>query len=187
MWRRRKTDPLLLAIRAGDLGEVERLAAAGLDLNQEYDKSAGHKVAPVEQAAISDRAHVLEWLLARGARLEGFAGLDNMLLASAVRVRRPALVRTLLERGVRPEPGPFSPLYEAAFSRSLEIFELLLDHGADVRELEAVDAGMLARVSGDILRRAIAAGARLPPSTVELALSHTALGDDGRVPAGYRR
>ncbi|MEZ4449186.1 MAG: hypothetical protein R3B09_06875 [Nannocystaceae bacterium] len=188
MWKRRrnKTDPLLGAIRAGDLAEVSRMFELGADLNVELPKSSGRALTPLCQAAISNRLDVAMWLLERGATPESLHELAGLLLLEAVAARSLELVRLLLARGVSADQGGLSVMREAAFSGSKEIFEDLMKHGGNVRELEVVPEDMLLMIRGDILRLAMGAGAQLSDRVATSAAQYRAAGDTGVPPDTYR-
>lgn len=187
-WRRARAHPLLIAIREGDLATVERLVAAGADPNAGYPSATGHDLSPLCQATISNQMHIAEWLLHHGTRLDTVEDVGFLLLNSAIAARAVGLVRHLLALGLEPTiGGGSSSMVEAAWSDSLEIFELLLEHGASVRDMESIDDGMIFKVRGDILRAAILAGARLPEHIEQMALAHQGRGDPGVMPDRYRR
>lgn len=83
------------AVRRGSLNDLQRLAAAGADINarDEYGQSA------LMHAAVKGDDEVVEWLVERGAELDHAAKYGLSALMLAVVNGRLNVVRTLLRAG----------------------------------------------------------------------------------------
>lgn len=82
--------PLAAAARAGDLQEIDRLVAAGADVNA---GSGVNDWPPLLHAIHKDRTAAVARLLAHGASIEGEAGIQAVKMA--VREGHPELVPLL--------------------------------------------------------------------------------------------
>jgi hypothetical protein len=82
--------PLAAAARAGDLEEIDRLVAAGADVNA---GSGASNWPPLLHAIHQDQIAAVARLLARGASIEGQSGVDAVKMAE--REGHPELVPLL--------------------------------------------------------------------------------------------
>ena len=82
--------PLAAAARAGDLQEIDRLVAAGADVNA---RSGVNNWPPLLHAIHRDRTAAVARLLAHGASIEGQCGVDAVRMAE--REGHPELVPLL--------------------------------------------------------------------------------------------
>lgn len=123
--------PLLLAVRAKNLGVVELLIKRGADINWK-DKNS---MTALEFALQSNIKPIANFLMDQGATMPGQSGLGLNELHWAVKHKDIAMVRKVLEKAGEVDPvsnDGHTPLMEAVLDNSKDIAELLIKHGADV-------------------------------------------------------
>jgi len=127
--------PLLDAVRAGDLAQIESLLSQGADINQ------GDGLAtPLYYAITSKHEDAARLLIERGADVNASTIWGTPLHAAASH-GLPSVTVLLLERGADPNArwSHLTPLHIAARNGQVEIVGILLDHGADVNALSNLD------------------------------------------------
>lgn len=159
-------EALVRASSNGDVELVERLLAAGLDVNMVVEGDGTALIGAVREG----RHQMVEYLLARGADVNVPAPGDGSPLIAAAAAGFEELVTLLLDRGANVNtivPGDENPLMQAARYGHADIVRLLLDRGADVHAI-AFERGRertalrLARAAGhdEVITILRAAGAR---------------------------
>jgi len=126
--------PFMYAVLYAGAPALERLLIQGAGANQRNDANA---TALMWAATDLEKTRLL---LAHGAAVNACS--SDMRTALMVAARRPGnvdVVKLLLERGANPNPnahpaGESSPLLEAATAGDAASVELLLGHGAEVKE-----------------------------------------------------
>lgn len=126
---------LMYAALYGDAALVGRLLAAGADPNQSNVAGATALMWAIPHV---DR---MQALIKAGARVDARSeeGRTPLLIAAGIVGAGPAL-RLLLDNGAKPSAavaGDLTPLREAARVDDSDMFQMLLDHGADPRTLGA--------------------------------------------------
>lgn len=119
------------AVRAGDLEQVERMIAAGANLDEtnSLGQSGLHVAATIENVRIA------QVLLDAGASADGPPGprWRSTPLMVAARAGHRDIVRLLVERGANVDAnGMYTPLCMAVYANSLDVVEFLVGCGADV-------------------------------------------------------
>src|SRR6476659_1285018 len=89
--------PLAKAARTGDIGEIDRLIAAGADVNAGSGVNAWP---PLMHAVHKGQVRAVARLLERGASVDGDVGREALVMASGDRDAKS--VALLLRRGVDP-------------------------------------------------------------------------------------
>ena len=129
--------PLHLAAALGQVEVVRYLLQHGADANAPM-----HMQTPLQLAALQGSTEVIDLLIASGAKLDDIDApkmFDSheyfSPLATAAAYGRLEAVRRLLDKGAPVESGNPTPLYVAAAGGYTEIFNLLLERGADPARL----------------------------------------------------
>jgi uncharacterized protein len=130
---------------AAALGEVDRVASllggdSGL-ANAVANAVSNDGFGPLGLASFFGHEHAVQVLLEHGARVDTASsnGMHVMLLHSAAAAHSVPIARLLLEHGapVNARQGGsdfgFTPLMEAAYNGQVDMVEMLLQHGADLR------------------------------------------------------
>ena len=128
-------DPLLDAVRAGDLTQIELLLSQGADINQ------GDGLAtPLYYAITSKHEDAAQLLIERGADVNA-PTIWGAPLHAAASHNLPSIIVLLLDRGADPNAqwSHLTPLHIAAKNGRVEIVEILLDHGAEINALSNLD------------------------------------------------
>ncbi|OBS20385.1 hypothetical protein FPOA_06756 [Fusarium poae] len=133
--------PLIVAcMKRKNIDYLQFLLKAGADPNQDPD-AAAFPLAIV--AALYKDPAVIDMLLQHGAKLE-----RSGALGASARLGNEVMMHRLLERGARPETDTVrpsehgSPLHTAVEAGHLGVTKMLLQHGADPKELDG--NGMIA-------------------------------------------
>ena len=126
------------AAEQGHQGVVERLLAAGLDVDLESD---GYT--PLQQACLNGRKAVVEYLLTAGADVNKATKSRQRppLFFASWRGKR-EVVELLLGAGAevnKTDENGESPLLAASMRGNWEVVELLLDAGAEVDKMRDID------------------------------------------------
>lgn len=119
--------PLQRAAQAGDIALLERLVAAGGDVNTQT-AAAYHGAAPIELALEYAHSDAALWLLQRQARVDGAVGTRAFALAA--RGGFVDVLSALQARGVSAQTA--SALHAACRGNHTAAIAWLLAHGADV-------------------------------------------------------
>jgi ankyrin repeat protein len=126
------TTALHWAVRANDLGTVQRLLRGGAAPNA----ANRNGVTPLLLAAINADAVMVETLLQAGADPNASLSAGQTILMTAARTGSAAVVRALLTHGaelnVREQVLGETPLIWAAVENHAEVIKVLVEHGADV-------------------------------------------------------
>lgn len=137
---------LFEAAERGAVDEMERLIAAGANVNARLDGDGS----PLIAAARNGHDQAVEALLNRGADANlGVAG-DGSPLIMAARRGHLSTVRLLLDRGAdirKPVAGDGNPLIMAARGGHLDVVEFLLTRGADLEQVVPGDENALIEAS----------------------------------------
>jgi ankyrin repeat protein len=128
--------PLIAAIEADDLSQVQALLQAGADSNARLDEA----MTPLMLAAQQGRQQIVEALIAHGADVNaknalGWTALMKAIYNYDLDQGFPAIVSTLIEAGAEIETEisyGTRPLMLAAGYGQAEVIEVLLKAGADV-------------------------------------------------------
>ncbi len=125
------------AIEKGNLTEVERLIAAGADVNAdvEYGKST-----PLYIASLNGHLKIVEKLIKAGADVNKTISNGNTALQAACQSDRfkkivKKIVELLIASGAdvnKANNNGQSPLYTALIYKNIDIFKILINAGADV-------------------------------------------------------
>lgn len=144
-----ETAPILFAIPRKHLAVVRLLLDKGADPNAAHEESGS----ALENAAAVDEPEMLDLLLARGAKLDGFA----LLSAAAANASRTTIRLLALRVDVnsRNEAGE-TPLILAAHYGAERVIPLLLARGAEVNAKDRLGNTALAHASGPKLARVAA-------------------------------
>jgi len=121
--------PMNDAAKKGDLAEIERLLAAGADVNE-----ADPMASPIHYAAMRGHADAVALLAAQGADVNAGSKIGAPLHAAA-RFGHAEAVLALLAAGARPDvrdERDLTPLMHAAWERKPEAADALIAGGADV-------------------------------------------------------
>ncbi|MGB8702672.1 MAG: ankyrin repeat domain-containing protein [Thermosynechococcaceae cyanobacterium] len=123
--------PLVAAVYAGHPDMIQRLVAAGANLDQlDFEMNAR----PIGMAIQHNRPDLVRLLLDLGASPEG-GDLEETGLAMAVRHNNVPILQMLLEAGADPDRGmedDYRVIMQAALLGRLEMVQMLVAHGADV-------------------------------------------------------
>ena len=121
VYHHQRMDPynLPLAARQGDKKKVEKLLAAGFDI----DYALGSATA-LSNAAANGHLEIVELLLAHGANIK----IGNPVGAAAASGHE-EIVKYLLDHGGSPDC-----MYAVIQGKNINIFRILLDHGANVNQ-----------------------------------------------------
>lgn len=126
---------LIAACQTGNLKEVKKLIAEGVDVNAPLAGDL-HKQTPLMCAATKGYVEIAQALLDAGADIEQNTVLKNTALMLACMEGERAIVALLIARGARIniEGGidGSTPLIRAVKAKNLEIVTMLLDAGADI-------------------------------------------------------
>ncbi|MGC4050273.1 MAG: ankyrin repeat domain-containing protein [Paludibaculum sp.] len=137
---------LFEAAERGAVDEMERLIAAGANVNARLDGDGS----PLIAAARNGHDRAVEALLNRGADANLGVEGDGSPLIMAARRGHLSTVRLLLDRGAdvrKPVPGDGNPLIMAARGGHLEVVEYLLSRGADIEQVVPGDENALIEAS----------------------------------------
>ena len=129
---------LMKAARVGHRGIVERLLAAGLDVDAESDGCT-----PLQEASLSGRFDVVDYLLTAGADVnKETESVQSTPLSLATITREREVVKLLLSAGAEvdksDEVGNF-PLLAECMRGDSELIKLLVDAGAKVDKMRDRD------------------------------------------------
>jgi len=147
---------LFAAVRRDDAPEVQRLAAAGANVNAKGDR-AHEGLPPLAWAAVWGSTKSTELLLARGADVNWTSGDGVTPLHVAAYNEQPAVAELLIRKGAKVDArtvsGGWTPLYKAVVrlamrpatatpfevevAQAVKMVELLLASGADVNAQDA--------------------------------------------------
>jgi cytohesin len=159
----------------GDLSEVARLVAAGVDVNARDERNR----LPLEIAVRKGHAPVVEALVAAGAPVKHILSLASMAaphtallrrlvdlgadvnhfgdglppIVAAVRAGNVDAVRLLLERGADPSlqaPRGGTALFSAVLNSKRELADMLLDAGADPSRGDGASPPLVAAVGAGL-------------------------------------
>lgn len=127
-------EALRKAIRAGDVAAVQRLLAAGADVNAASETGR----TPLYRAALSGRTEVVRVLLAAGADVNAATTSGRTPLHIAISMRRNEVVRVLLDKGANVNAAikggvkdGQTPLHLAASDGLADVVRVLLEKGAN--------------------------------------------------------
>lgn len=141
-------DSFLKAIYAKDFSTMNKLLAAGFDINLPIRNN----LTPLAEAAYSGDLEVVNYLLRKGAKVEGNKNLPNSPIYCAIFKGNTPIVRRFLDLGIPPnytwpavEGTGGTLLTAAADSGYLEIVQLLVQRGADVNFRGSANYGALYR------------------------------------------
>ncbi len=126
--------PFLLAVQTGELDKVRILLEAGANI---FDKWRNDKNA-VEIAILSDDYKMLQLLLKGGLSSEAYNEFGYTPLIHAADVGAVQCVKVLIDLNVdifKKDRSQFSRETAIAHTRNLKIVKLLLEHGADLSDL----------------------------------------------------
>ena len=149
--RTRPDTALAAAASRGDIAEIERLVAAGSDINS---TASGHGLTALMVAARSGRVQAIHTLIRLGANAEAIDRASNgwTAMMHAVHKHQIAAVRALLDEGADPDHAvdehQYTPLIMAAGYGYTDIVELLLAAGADPRKTTVGGYNALAAAVG---------------------------------------
>ena len=121
--------PLGDAAKNGDVEEIKRLLAEGVNANEENALAT-----PLHFAAMNGHSEAVTLLASHGAELDATSAVGSPLHAAA-QFGRLETVRALLAAGANPDVrdrDQFTPLLRAVYKNQVSIVEALLDGGADV-------------------------------------------------------
>ncbi len=125
----------LKAIYARDFSMMDKLLAEGVDINVPIRND----LTPLAEAAFAGDLEVVDYLLRKGAKVEGSKKLPNSPIYFAIFKNNTAVVRRFYDLGIPPNytwpagEGTGGTLLTAAVdSGHIEIVELLVQRGADV-------------------------------------------------------
>jgi cytochrome c2 len=131
--------PLGDAAKKGDVAEMERLLASGVDVNE-----PGGLGAPLHWAAMNGHSDAVALLANGGADLEVQSSMLGTPLHAAARFDRAEAVKTLLAAGADPnsrDKNEFTPLMRAIVENRLAVVESLLAGGTDVNAVGMAPGG----------------------------------------------
>jgi len=138
----------LKAIYARDFSTMDKLLAAGIDINTPIRND----LTPLAEAAYAGDLEVVNYLLRKGATVEGTKKLPNSPIYFAIFKGNTAVVSRFLDLGISPNytwpagEGTGGTLLTAAVdSGHLETVELLVQRGADVNFRGSGNFGVLYR------------------------------------------
>lgn len=159
-------EALVKAAETGDVQSVERIIAAGAEVNMAVSGDGTALIGAVRRGQMQ----MIDYLLARGADVNVTSPGDGSPLIAAARTGRAAIVQLLLDRGARMDdlvPGDENALMQAVIGGRAEVVRLLLERGADVhvRSVEGPRIRTALRLARElsnteIERMLLAAGAR---------------------------
>ncbi len=132
--------PLGNAAKKGDMSEIERLLAEGVDANEE-DPIAS----PIHWAAMNGHAAAVTVLAENGAELEAQSSMLGAPLHAAARFDRVEAIEALLAAGADPDVrdrNAFTPLMRAVTENRPAAVEALLAGGADINAVGMGPGGL---------------------------------------------
>lgn len=125
---------LMWAIRVGNFDVVEREVKTGININGVFPSQCNaHDLTPLMVASLCERIRVLEYLLDKGADIEGTDdfGYETPLLC-AIRGGKMKSFKSLIERGANVQSKHTrSPLLTACLGGQKKMVEYLLDMKVD--------------------------------------------------------
>lgn len=125
------------AVKKGDIAAIEKMAKAGIDINQEATKGT-QKRTPLIEAICAGKNDIVKKLLELGADPERFTSNGNSPLLISM-WENPQIAPLLIERFNKVNTvDPFyqtTPLALAAFFGAHESVKLLIKKGADVNQI----------------------------------------------------
>lgn len=122
--------PLGEAAKKGDVAEIERLLASGVDANDSDGLAS-----PLHWAAMNGHADAVILLVSEGARTDAQSSMLGTPLHAAARMNRADVVTTLIGNGADIEAlnnKKLSPLHVAVMEDQVEAVRALIEAGADV-------------------------------------------------------
>lgn len=146
--------PLVTAAARGDLAEVERLIAAGVDVNEvnrSRRTSATIQRTALTTAAKAGHADIVATLIDSGAPVDRVVRGDATALIEALKENHEDVARLLLDEGADVSltvDGDGSPLIAAAMAGNYDMIELLLQRGANPDDWVRGDADALFHAAG---------------------------------------
>ncbi len=121
--------PLNDAAKKGDIKEIEKLIASGVDANE-----ADTLASPLHWAAMNGHVDVVKLLIANGANLEAQSSMLGTPLHASARIGRAGTSGALLAAGAdlnARDKNQFTPLMRAVIENRISVVDLLLSAGAD--------------------------------------------------------
>jgi ankyrin repeat protein len=134
----KRTPPLFLAVRHGNLEKVKELAGEGVDINM-YNHQG---VTPLMYAVDHGEIEIVRWLLEQGAEVDKRGNWDSAApnpLIIAAKENKTEIMDLLFSYGADPNPktlNKHSVLYKALFFSSYEAARMLIREGTKVERGE---------------------------------------------------
>jgi len=125
------TTPLIQAASRGDITTIDALLTSGTNIDERgaCDGSPYNYETPLTCAICNGRIETINFLLDKGSDIDSTFSVDTPL-QTAIRVKKPHIVKLLLDRGANPNIE--KPLGDAAFYGDIESMNLLIAKGADI-------------------------------------------------------
>lgn len=125
-------ETFLKALQAKDIPVLDKLLRNGLDINAPIHDG----LTPLAEAAYLGDIEVVNFLLGKGASIEGTRGMPNSPIYFAITGKNKMVVARFLDLGISPNyawsDGGGTLLTAAVDAGQLDIVELLVQRGADV-------------------------------------------------------
>jgi len=129
-------DPIILAIRDGDITEVEAAFLAGQTANERSFRG----VPALTVAVGTGNTQIVQLLLSRGARVNATSSRDGQTaLEEAVRINRTDIVQILIDAGAdvdKPGTNGQTPLMLAAQLGHTNVVKVLIDADAYLNDTD---------------------------------------------------
>jgi len=119
---------LMESVKKGNIAEVERFIASGLDL--ELKDHNGYT--PLMHAVKLQNISLVEVFAKNGAHLDTSDRLEDTPLVWASSMNNEDIVKVLLEHGADPDKGNFSPLMWASYYGNLRLVKMFLESRANI-------------------------------------------------------